>query len=559
MASQRIISKAEDVQLFDLSTEQVIAYARLLLAGIALAFYLVPTQPAYRFLVAYLVFAALAVCVSHLGPTGTVWQLLTHLLDIAASAILVRLTDGSTSPFLVFFTFILLSATLRWNWRGVLLTAGPAGLQFVILAFLALVDPEPLIIADDELNRIITLGTYFVVLGVMLGFVGAYRQRSEDRFAKLAAWPAFEDVAADKPTLRNMLGHAASVISAKTIIVVWEQKNDPYFNLCTWENDRYDHDRELTADAVPQMVAGELANSTFMATSGDSKKVLTSRGVVHLRSPVYSDYLKASHLMHRVVAAPIAQGPFRGHVFAVNCRSLNDGLLPLIDIIAYRTGIELERHFLLQESLEAAKAKERIRHAGEVHDGLLQTLTAASLHLKAASRQTQGALHHQLELVGEIITVEQRRVRGLVDSMRSMPEQRKAFRLSSDGQRMLSEIGNRWDCMTQLAVTPPDATVRIELGEQLYLIFAETIANAVRHGQAGSVAIDIHHNRDSLELYMDDDGNGFSGLSGNYDQASLEAQRIGPVSLCERVKILDGELRLATSARGSQVTIRLPI
>ncbi|MDH3673605.1 MAG: histidine kinase [Gammaproteobacteria bacterium] len=559
MASQRIISKAEDVQLFDLSTEQVIAYARLLLAGIALAFYLVPTQPAYRFLVAYLVFAALAVCVSHLGPTGTVWQLLTHLLDIAASAILVRLTDGSTSPFLVFFTFILLSATLRWNWRGVLLTAGPAGLQFVILAFLALVDPEPLIIADDELNRIITLGTYFVVLGVMLGFVGAYRQRSEDRFAKLAAWPAFEDVAAEKPTLRNMLDHAASVISAKTIIVVWEQKNDPYFNLCTWENDQYDHDRELTADAVPQMVAGELANSTFMATSGDSKKVLTSRGVVHLRSPVYSDYLRASHLMHRVVAAPIAQGPFRGHVFAVNCRSLNDGLLPLIDIIAYRTGIELERHFLLQESLEAAKAKERIRHAGEVHDGLLQTLTAASLHLKAASRQTQGALHHQLELVGEIITVEQRRVRGLVDSMRSMPEQRKAFRLSSDGQRMLSEIGNRWDCMTQLAVTPPDATVRIELGEQLYLIFAETIANAVRHGQAGSVAIDIHHNRDSLELYMDDDGNGFSGLSGNYDQASLEAQRIGPVSLCERVKILDGELRLATSARGSQVTIRLPI
>ena len=124
---------------------------------------------------------------------------------------------------------------------------------------------------------------------------------------------------------------------------------------------------------------------------------------------------------------------------------------------------------------------------------------------------------------------------------------------------MLSEIGRRWHCKTPFAVTPPDATIRIELGEQLYLIFAETIANAVRHGQAGRVAIDIHHNRDSLELRMDDDGNGFSGLSGEYDHASLEVQRIGPASLCERVKTLRGELRLATSSRGTQLQIRLPM
>ena len=263
--------------------------------------------------------------------------------------------------------------------------------------------------------------------------------------------------------------------------------------------------------------------------------------------------------MHKVVAAPFAQGPFKGHVFAVNCRSLNDGLLPLIDIIAYRVGIELERHLLLQESLDAALAMERIRHAGEVHDGLLQSLTAASLHLKAASRQLDGKLRHQLDLVGEIITAEQRRVRRLVDSMRLKPERMTPFRLASDGQRMLSEIGRRWNCKTPFAVTPPDATIRTELGKQLYLIFSETIANAVRHGKADRVAIDIHHNRNSLELRMDDDGNGFPGLLGEYDLASLEAQGIGPSSLCERVKTLRGELRLATSARGTQLQIRLPI
>lgn len=560
MASQWIVSKGDDVQLFDLSTEHVIAYARLLLAVIALsAIYLDPTQPAFLFLIVYLVFAALAVCVSVLGPTGTAWQLMTHLIDIAASAMLMQLTEGSTSPFFLFFTFILLSATLRWDWRGVLLTAGPAGLQFVILAFVAIMDPEPLKAADDELNRVLMRGAYILVLGLMLGFVGAYRQRSQERFAKLAAWPALENAATDQPTLRNVLGHAASVMSAKKIIVAWKQKDEPYFNFCTWEDDRYEHDRELTGDAAPQLVADELANSTFMAAGRASTKVLTSRGIVRLHSPAYSADLDARHVMHRAVVAPFAQGPFKGHVFAVNCRHLNDGLLPLIEIIAYRVGIELEHHLLHQKSLDSAKAKQQIQHAHEVHDGVLQSLTAASLHLKVASRQPASKLRDQLDMVGEIITAEQRRVRRLVDSIRPKPEPREAFRLAADGQRMLSEIGKRWHCKTQFAVTPPDATIGIELGEQLYLIFAETIANAVRHGQAGRVAIEIHHNRDSLELCMTDDGNGFSGLSGEYDHASLEEKRIGPASLCARVKTLRGELRLATSARGARLQIRLPM
>lgn len=560
MTSRWVEAKGGGVQVIDLSTEHIIASARLLLAAMALlALQQDPTLPANLFLIVYLVFAVLAACVAVLIPTGRAWQLVTHLLDIAASAILMRLMEDSASPFFLFITFILLSATLRWGWLGVLLTAGPAGLQFVILAIVVIMDPEPQKAADGELIRVIIQAAYFLVLVIMLGFVGVYRQRSQERFAKLAAWPALENAAKDEPTLRNVLGHAASVITANKIIVAWEQEDKPYFNLSIWEDGRYEHERELNADGVSQLVADELHNSIFMATRGTSTKVLTSRGVVHLHSPVYSAVLEARHVMHRVVAAPFVQGPFKGRVFAVDCRSLNDGLLPLIEIIAYRVGIELEHHFLIQESLDAAKAKERIQHAGEVHDGLLQSLTAASLHLKVASRQSHGKLHHQLDMVSEIITAEQRRVRSLVDSMRPKPERRKAFRLSSDGQRMLREIGRRWHCKTDFAVTPPDATVGTELGEQLYLIFAETIANAVRHGQAGRVAIDIHQNHDSLDLHMDDDGKGFSGLSGDYDQASLEAQKIGPASLCERVKTLKGELRLATSTRGSQLQIRLPM
>jgi hypothetical protein len=45
-------------------------------------------------------------------------RLAVHLFDFAIFSILIVASDGATSPFFVYFTFLLICATLRWQMRG---------------------------------------------------------------------------------------------------------------------------------------------------------------------------------------------------------------------------------------------------------------------------------------------------------------------------------------------------------------------------------------------------------------------------------------------------------
>src|SRR3546814_17886035 len=55
---------------------------------------------------------------------------------------------------------------------------------------------------ESELNIIVTRSAYFAVAATMLGYFGAYRERSRQRLVKLADWP----VAAIAGKRTNWLG-----------------------------------------------------------------------------------------------------------------------------------------------------------------------------------------------------------------------------------------------------------------------------------------------------------------------------------------------------------------
>src|SRR4051794_27276814 len=108
--------------LLDLPIERLIACSRLVLAVFAFsAIYIDPTQPAlysdftYRLLAAFLLYSFLVAILSFLRPLGRLGQVTTCILDLVAFSSLMHLTEGPTSPFFVFFTFALFTATLRWN------------------------------------------------------------------------------------------------------------------------------------------------------------------------------------------------------------------------------------------------------------------------------------------------------------------------------------------------------------------------------------------------------------------------------------------------------------
>ncbi len=104
---------------------RVIALGRLMLATLFMVALMIdvsqpvqaPTET-YELLLLYQLFAAVIAL-----ATWNNWWLdaklagPAHAVDIALFTVLVFVTEGYTSPFFVFFVFLLLSAAIRWGWK----------------------------------------------------------------------------------------------------------------------------------------------------------------------------------------------------------------------------------------------------------------------------------------------------------------------------------------------------------------------------------------------------------------------------------------------------------
>src|SRR5262245_17363060 len=108
------------------ASARLIALSRVALAaGGLLAIYFDPDQPSrgwtgYVFVGAYIVFALLMLAALRRPLTG-LWAIASHGVEVALVILIIAYTEGPSSPFFVYFTFVLLTATLCWQWRGALI------------------------------------------------------------------------------------------------------------------------------------------------------------------------------------------------------------------------------------------------------------------------------------------------------------------------------------------------------------------------------------------------------------------------------------------------------
>jgi hypothetical protein len=181
---------------FDLHVERLVALLRVALSAFSIvAIYEAPltadqNRSAIILLVAaYTTFALVVATVPILSRARTGWQLPIHIVDVAMVSVLMRFLEEISSPFFLLYTFLLLGATVRWNWRGALWTT---------LALLALdlalsastgeisIDNVP---TPGRFNLLIQ-GTFLFVVGGMFAYFGASREANRSRLAELAAWPS---------------------------------------------------------------------------------------------------------------------------------------------------------------------------------------------------------------------------------------------------------------------------------------------------------------------------------------------------------------------------------
>jgi signal transduction histidine kinase len=316
------------------------------------------------------------------------------------------------------------------------------------------------------------------------------------------------------------------------------------------------------------MVAADLGAQPFFCPDArePGAKVVVAQGPGSYRhwrgAPVHRD-LRDRFAMRAVLSVPLEGEEYEGRLFFLDKPRMQADDVVLSRVVAHQVGAILDNLYLQQRLQQAAVMEERVRFARDLHDGLLQSLTATALQLAAARRllaQEPVAAQARLEEIQNVIVAEQRDLRSYIRDLR--PVALLASRVSASLPATLRGLGARierqWGLRVEVRVGELKETETAGLAHHVSHIVHEALVNAARHGGAALASVTVTETGDRVVIAVADNGRGFS-FEGRYDLAGLDRMQAGPVSLKERVAALRGDLVIESTPAGARLEIGLPL
>ena len=498
--------------------ERLIAAGRFVLAFASLvAVYLEPSTPArfqratYALMLIYTIYALIMAVIAWRSPVPPArWRLVSHALDLVLFSVFVYLTEGPASPFFLYFVFSLFCATLRFSWRGILATGAAAMAINATMALLASFgDPT------FELSRVVIREAYLAVIAALLVYLGMYHQRLRGEMASLAAWPR-ELAGGVEEVLRGGLAHAASVMNARDVLLIWEEREEP------WVYVARSSDGDFQLERLPP----------------------SSRERYAIDSPVQVSLETQSLEMQFLIP---------------NVRTATADDLALAQIVGRLLLATLEQYFFVQQVRQTASAEERLRISRELHDGIVQSLGGVGLQLQAIRTQfaREPAAVERLTHVQQVVEHDQRELRAIVRELRPHDAREGWAIITDELQRMRERYALEWGLEVD-ADARAEHHVPARLAHELCRIVNESLANAAKHGGATRVEIAVTTSDGTLRVRVADNGRGFP-FTGRYDLDALQRSGNGPRTLKERVISLQGSLEVESSPGGAVIEVAIPI
>jgi PAS domain S-box-containing protein len=216
-------------------------------------------------------------------------------------------------------------------------------------------------------------------------------------------------------------------------------------------------------------------------------------------------------------------------------------------------------------SLDEARAVEasaiQVRLANELHDGLLQSLTGASLQLEILRnllRQGPPEALDRLAALQAWLAEEQRELRFFVDEFKSHGEGWGSHDAPIEERltRLLSRMEQIWEVRYALN-TRVDAEPSMASAHEAIRVIHEAVANAARHGNATEIAVQVECLAGEVLIRVEDDGRGFP-FEGRRTLEELQDEDLGPQRIMQRVLDGGGRMQVESSPAGARLTVRLP-
>ena len=208
--------------------------------------------------------------------------------------------------------------------------------------------------------------------------------------------------------------------------------------------------------------------------------------------------------------------------------------------------------------LEAQEA-ERLRVAAELHDSVIQILSAVKFRMQVVEERLasvdeaswRDALKAEAHLEKAI-----QEVRRISRNLR--PRELDDLGLASALRALCGEFSERTGLSVDLAIHRVPRTLAPGLELQLYRIVQEALGNIEKHSRATHVTIHLQRQKSLLQISIKDNGRGFDPLAPR--RSRTKRPGMGLVDMRERATFVGGTcvLRSAPGA-GTEILIEVPI
>jgi len=219
----------------------------------------------------------------------------------------------------------------------------------------------------------------------------------------------------------------------------------------------------------------------------------------------------------------------------------------------YRKRRRAEQDLFARQLLSSQEA-ERKRIAGELHDGIGQTLVVIRNRAQLGLRDgddpagTRRHMEEILEATGDGIE----EVRKVAYNLR--PYQLDRLGLTRAIEALVEQAAASTGMTIASRLDPLDGVFARDDEIAVYRIVQEALSNMLRHAQASSATVEARVADGKIEIAVEDDGRGF-------DAAAFPADRpgMGLSGIAERARILGGRHTVQSSpGRGTRIAVWLP-
>lgn len=214
-----------------------------------------------------------------------------------------------------------------------------------------------------------------------------------------------------------------------------------------------------------------------------------------------------------------------------------------------------EERLRLARRLVRAQEEERQRVALEIHDGIGQVLTSASLFAADLDQVVPEEYRERVARVQELIRRAIAESRALVWSLR--PPDLERLGLVPAIEHLAENLRDRGAAAIHVLDETGGRRVPEDVETVAFRIVQEALNNAVKHAGASQISVIVGMRDGRLSVVVEDDGRGFD--VGSVDRAELElAGGFGLRGMRERAELIGGVLAIE-STKGVGTTIRLEV